>query len=165
MSKQRRNVPNPGYFKVSGHAVEDRVTTARAKQRVGREEAWRHRRAAGLKTKVGEAPIEQHAEELPGTLSVRKHAARKAPAAKQPVRIVKPKAKPKAKAAAAPRPAAPKKVAAKTPAPRRAPTAREPEQRGGRIRGVARLMKAGAYHAISLGRAAIDLWRHRHDPH
>jgi hypothetical protein len=73
MTKQRRNVPNPGYFKVSGHAVEDRDTAARARQRLGREQAWRQRREAGFKSVAGKAPIEQHAEELPGTLSVKEH--------------------------------------------------------------------------------------------
>src|SRR4051812_13913784 len=70
MSKQRRNVPNPGYFKVAGTAVEDRSLARRAKQALGREAARRKNRA-GMKTTLGEAPPEQHAAVMPGGLSVK----------------------------------------------------------------------------------------------
>jgi len=65
MTKQRRNVPNPGFYKVSGSSVEDRDIARQAKGALGREAA-RRRTRAGLKTKLGEAPPEQHAAELPG---------------------------------------------------------------------------------------------------
>jgi hypothetical protein len=65
----KRHVPHPGYFKVSGGAVEENVATRRARLKVSRDKA-RLRRRAGRKGKLGEAPVEQHAAEHPVEESV-----------------------------------------------------------------------------------------------
>jgi hypothetical protein len=62
MSKRHRNAPHPGYFKVAGGAVEEPDVAQQAKQALAREKA-RVRSRAGLKTRLGEAPPEQHAHE------------------------------------------------------------------------------------------------------
>jgi hypothetical protein len=60
----KRHVPHPGYFKVSGGAVEENVATARARTALSREKA-RLRRRAGQKGKIGAAPAPQRVAERP----------------------------------------------------------------------------------------------------
>jgi hypothetical protein len=163
MSK-RRNRPVPGYFKISGKAVENPDGARRAKQQLDREAAERSSRA-GRKTPLGAAPAAQRAEDLPGAkpqpgaIPVPQKRKKRAPGEGAERRMRK------AKHAHAPAQAAPKTTA------RRAPPAagREPAPEGreagggGRIRRFARLVRDAAGHAMSIGRAAVDLWRHRHD--
>jgi hypothetical protein len=51
----RKNVPHPGYFKVSGAAVEEGDVTRQAKQALAREKA-RLRKRAGGKGRLGDQP-------------------------------------------------------------------------------------------------------------
>jgi hypothetical protein len=51
----RKNNPHPGYFKVSGGAVEEGDVTRQAKQALAREKA-RLRKRAGGKGKLGDQP-------------------------------------------------------------------------------------------------------------
>jgi hypothetical protein len=51
----RKNVPHPGYFKVSGAAVEEGDVARQAKQALAREKA-RLRKRAGGKGKLGDQP-------------------------------------------------------------------------------------------------------------
>jgi hypothetical protein len=62
MDKRRRDRKRRANFSVGGQRVEDRDLGRASKQALGREQA-RRRRRAGRKTRLGQAPSEQRAQE------------------------------------------------------------------------------------------------------
>jgi hypothetical protein len=151
MTKSRRNQPLPGYFKISGGAVEERDKTRAARQALAREAARRKRRA-GRKGRLGEPPAEQHVPERPaGGRATRKVATQK-----------------RERVARGARGRAGSGRAARQPSdppaePRRASPSGLVLRIGRRAVGMVRLALSAGGHTIALGRDLMTAWRHRHE--
>ena len=178
MSKRHPNVPNPGHFKVQGGAYKDENAASAAKGAIARQRARLERRA-GRKSVLGDAPPEQHRAESGPEARPQRRPSRAAKArsrleraaqvageraagaiARQRTRSERPAAPP-AQRRALQRPAAPPRVEEGGGILHR--VADRAERLVGLAVGAYHLGRAGVEHTLALGRAAVELWRHRHD--